>query len=669
MKHYFGWLRESTIVLGAAVASLMGAHLAAAPGLQPGDRIAICGDSITEQKLYSVQIESYLLACQPVPVAEVHQFGSGGETAVGLARRIPTNVLPFKPTVVTTVYGMNDGGYLRPDAKRLALFEQGLESVVSQFKGAGVSNVLIGTPGVVDTFKFKAWRMAQCTPEEYNETLFQLGQSARKLAAKHGVTWVDVHTPMMEAMAKAKAKYGEQYPLAEDGVHPSYNGHLVMAYAFLKAMGVDGDIGRLNLDMKTGSATASDGHKVLSASSTSMTIQSTRYPYCFTDDPTSPQASRNMLECVPFNETLNRFVLAVSNAPAPHMKVTWGKQSKVFRADQLSAGINLAAEFLDNPFSTAFAEVEKAVRAQQAYETPAVKTLLSSLPVWEECFPEKRTDFHELHQAVIGKVQALNRQAVSAVKPVVHTLELSPAEAGQFSTEGAESVPNPQSSRHPDEPAPRTGRPGWMEQHESYVALASKGEIDLLFIGDSITKCWAREGKEVWREKFAPLRAANFGISGDSVEHVLWRVKHGELMGIKPKGIVLLIGTNNITKRDSPPEIVRGISAVIGEIRRVLPETRIVLIGVLPRRESASHPDREVVQEINRLLAGLEVGDPVSYLDIGSAFLAPEGNMEKELTTDFVHLTVRGYQKFADAILPLLTDLLRTSSRRGSESR
>ena len=251
MKTSLGWLRKSTIVLGAAAASLIGAHLAAAPGLQPGDRIAICGDSITEQKLYSVQIESYLLACQPVPVAEIHQFGSGGETAGGLARRIATNVLPFKPTVVTTVYGMNDGGYLKPDAKRLAQFEEGLESVVSQCKGAGVSNLLIGTPGVVDTFKFKAWRMAQCTPEEYNDTLFQLGQRAKRVAAKHGVTWVDIHTPMIEAMAKAKAKYGEQYPLAEDGVHPSHNGHLVMAYAFLKAMGVDGDIGRFSLDMKT----------------------------------------------------------------------------------------------------------------------------------------------------------------------------------------------------------------------------------------------------------------------------------------------------------------------------------------------------------------------------------------------------------------------------------
>ena len=208
-------------------------------------------------------------------------------------------------------------------------------------------------------------------------------------------------------------------------------------------------------------------------------------------------------------------------------------------------------------------------------------------------------------------------------------------------------------------PVPKTEKANWMPQHEANVAQAHKGGIDLLFIGDSLTKCWCREGREVWTARFAEKHAANFGISGDATEHVLWRIQNGELDNIHPKAVVLLIGTNNITEGDSPADIAQAVRTIVGEIRRRLPNTRILLLGVLPRREFANHPDRETTRAINRLISQLHDGDHVIYLDFGDKLLQPDGSMTKELTKDFTHLTAKGYEIFAGAIQPLIESLLR----------
>lgn len=207
-------------------------------------------------------------------------------------------------------------------------------------------------------------------------------------------------------------------------------------------------------------------------------------------------------------------------------------------------------------------------------------------------------------------------------------------------------------------PVPKTENENWMPQHEAYVALARKGGIDVLFIGDSLTRCWAREGREVWNAHFAPMRAANFGVSGDCTQHVLWRLQNGELDNINPKLVVLLIGTNNITAHDSPADIAQAVGAMIGEIHKRLPSARILLLGVLPRRELANHPDREIVRAVNKLLSQFQDGNTVTYLDIGDKFLQPDGSMNKEATKDFVHLTDKGYEIFAGAIQPTIQSLI-----------
>jgi lysophospholipase L1-like esterase len=392
-----------------------------AAGLKPGDWVAVCGDSITEQRLYSMYIEDYLLMCQPAADLKATQFGWSGEKASGFLARISSDVLPFKPTVATTCYGMNDGGYAASTPEVLKTYRENTEGIVKAFKEAGVRFIVVGSPGAVDTATFK-----RPNPTVYNKTLSELRDIAREVTAQQGVTFADVYTPMFEAMPKAKAKYGDAYAVAgqRDGFHPDRNGHLIMAYAFLKALGCTGEIGTITVDMKTGKASATAGHKVLKASQGQVQIESTRYPFCFFGEPNSPNATRGIIEFFPFNQDLNRFCLIVKNASSGKVKVTWGEQAKVFSAADLEKGVNLAAEFLDNPFSGPFARVEEVVKQKQAFETPAIKTLLHGLPQWDKTLPEAKATLARLRKDLITKEGSLQKSARAAVVPVRHTLRI-----------------------------------------------------------------------------------------------------------------------------------------------------------------------------------------------------------------------------------------------------
>jgi lysophospholipase L1-like esterase len=165
------------------------------------------------------------------------------------------------------------------------------------------------------------------------------------------------------------------------------------------------------------------------------------------------------------------------------------------------------------------------------------------------------------------------------------------------------------------EPVPAQGAK-WMKLHEDFVQIARQGGVDVLFLGDSITDLWRYDvlggiprGKAVWDRDFAPLHAANFGISGDRTQHVLWRIEHGELDGISPKVVVLLIGTNNTGTepdgriRNSAPEIIAGVTAIVGEVRARLPGARILLMGVFPRGK-IDDPRRRQIAQVNAAIAG-----------------------------------------------------------------
>ncbi|MCE5268171.1 MAG: SGNH/GDSL hydrolase family protein [Planctomycetaceae bacterium] len=396
---------------------------AAEKGLRPDDYVAVIGDSITEQRLYSMFIEDYLLMCKPVAGLRVTQFGWGGETAPGFAGRMANDMLRFQATVATTCFGMNDGGYSPMDPAKEQRYRDGQKSIVAQLKKAGVRLIVVGSPSCVDADTFAGHNPKQATM--YNKTLAQLRDVAKSVAHEEGVVYADVFDPMMEVMTKAKAKYGKDYHVAgPDGVHPDCNGHLVMAYAFLKALGCDGNIGTVTVDLAGNKAEATEGHKVLSCKDGQVEIESAKYPFCFYGDPAQPSATRGVIEFFPFNDDLNRFQLVVTNLGADKAKVTWGKATKEFTAAQLAKGINLAAEFLDNPFAEPFRKVQEQIRRQQEMEVGLIKTLIHDLPGYKSALPGEEKTLERFATALVERDREARNASAAAVTPVQHTIKI-----------------------------------------------------------------------------------------------------------------------------------------------------------------------------------------------------------------------------------------------------
>ena len=198
--------------------------------------------------------------------------------------------------------------------------------------------------------------------------------------------------------------------------------------------------------------------------------------------------------------------------------------------------------------------------------------------------------------------------------------------------------------------------------HETFLKRKAQ-PIGVLFIGDSITAGWNGAGHAVWTNRFTKLDAANFGISGDKTEHVLWRIENGELDGISPKVVILLIGTNNAG--DTAPHIAAGISAIAKRIHEKLPQTKLILLGVFPRdaaltgADGKPSPRRAKMAAVNAELAKLHDGQKTFYLEIWKQFLAEDGSIRNELMGDAVHPSPQGYQVWADAMQPTLDTLLK----------
>jgi lysophospholipase L1-like esterase len=214
-----------------------------------------------------------------------------------------------------------------------------------------------------------------------------------------------------------------------------------------------------------------------------------------------------------------------------------------------------------------------------------------------------------------------------------------------------------------DVAAPKLGpdgqpQAGFMKQHESFVALAKKGEAQVVFLGDSITAGWNGQ-KALFEKEYSQYKAVNFGIGGDRTQHVLWRVENGEFEGIKPKEVVLMIGTNNSgVGENSPEQIAAGIRNIIDAIQKRSPETKVLLLAIFPRGATdANNPGREKNKKVNAIIAKFDDGKKVHYLDIGSKFLTADGTLTKDIMPDLLHLNAKGYQIEADAIRDKVAEL------------
>ncbi|MEK0438441.1 MAG: hypothetical protein RLZZ233_1412 [Verrucomicrobiota bacterium] len=204
----------------------------------------------------------------------------------------------------------------------------------------------------------------------------------------------------------------------------------------------------------------------------------------------------------------------------------------------------------------------------------------------------------------------------------------------------------------------------WVTRHHEILALNQPGAMraDVVFLGDSITHFWSGEpkakrvaGKDSWEKWIAPHHPINLGYGWDRTENVLWRLRHGEIAGLKPKAFVVLIGTNNLSGFNPPAETAEGVAEVCRELRRQAPQAKILLLAILPRQ---AKPDatRQRVTDTNKLLQaqmllksqGPQIADV--YLDLTDKLVEADGSILKETMNDYLHPTNKGYEVMGAAI-------------------
>lgn len=195
-------------------------------------------------------------------------------------------------------------------------------------------------------------------------------------------------------------------------------------------------------------------------------------------------------------------------------------------------------------------------------------------------------------------------------------------------------------------------------RHKSFMERAQQGDIDVLFVGDSITDWWRNRGVNEFQKYYGAMKTANFGIAGDTTQGVLWRMQNGELEGFKAKLIIFMLGTNNIG-RNTNTDIAAGDAAIIEEFRKRQPQAKVLVLGVFPRGAQPGTSARTSIAEINANLAKLADNRNVFYMDIGPVFLAPDGTLPVEVMNDGLHPTAKGYDLWGAAIKDKVAELLR----------
>jgi lysophospholipase L1-like esterase len=213
-----------------------------------------------------------------------------------------------------------------------------------------------------------------------------------------------------------------------------------------------------------------------------------------------------------------------------------------------------------------------------------------------------------------------------------------------------------------DQPVARTDANS-QKAHQQLLEKAKKGRIDIYFVGDSITRRWGAtdypEFLANWKENFFGWNAANFGWGADRIQNILWRLENGELDGVNPKVIIVLAGTNNIGPRIDDAgfdDITAGIKAILATMREQAPDATILLTAIFPRNDNMG-----VMPTINRINANLEKladGKRVRFLNVNDKLADKDGRLFDGMMADKLHPTVKGYQAWADALKPILTELL-----------
>lgn len=245
----------------------------------------------------------------------------------------------------------------------------------------------------------------------------------------------------------------------------------------------------------------------------------------------------------------------------------------------------------------------------------------------------------------------------TTVYRLYYTLESFPAEkkpnapANIISPEADAAAPKRAADGRPD--------PSFIKKHQQQCDLALKSHPELVFLGDSITERW--NFKTALNGKLLKYKPANFGIGGDWIQNVLWRLENGVMDKVKPKVLVLLIGTNNITHHFSASEVADGTFRLIKYIQKQTPETKIILMGIFPRGKfwlENKNKHYKTVKDINAKLAEFAKQEKdITFIDIGDKLVKPDGTITKDVMPDYLHISSKEYDIWAEALIPVLEEI------------
>jgi len=399
--------------------------------LQKGDRLLMVGDSITVNNKYSLLVNLYLSACRPDLEVHCMQSAISGETTEKFLVRSKQAIKLCRPTIATTCFGMNDGGYGEFNGKLGTAYKGNTGRMANHFMSRDC-RVILGAPGITGP--------SYADEVAYNQTLGKLADIAQGVALQRGCTFANVRQAMVDARDRMTAARGEPYDLTgRDGVHSDWQGQMAMAIAFLKAMGLEADgVGRIDIDLKRDKSNASPGHRVLSVTDNIIELESSRYPFLFHKAHNTPALADmwQVAEVLGFFDGLNRFTLSIQTARPGDYELKWdGAGKKVYDSKTLAAGINLASEFANTPFIVRTSDmwqaisikltIDNAIAIDQRYE----RTSLADMGDWLKKVllkvPDGDRDLAELARSDPMAIHDLAERNLKMLhEPVPHTIKL-----------------------------------------------------------------------------------------------------------------------------------------------------------------------------------------------------------------------------------------------------
>ncbi len=611
--------------------------LAAAEPAAPNGRILFLGDSITYSGQYVEYFETALRLLPDHRPFELINLGLPSETVSGLTEpghaggafprpdlheRLSRALHQIKPDVVFACYGMNDGIYYPFSEERFDKFQSGVRWLHEQVTRTGARLIWL-TPPTFDPLPLQGKTLpAGLTEyrrpyEGYNQVLDRY--SAWLLTQRtNGWEVIDLHGPMNRFLTKQR-QHDPGFRFAGDGVHPNDAGHWLMARQLLGHFEATRKFAAMEnpQEMLAGSPNGAAVFKLV-------------------------QQRQRLLKDAWLTAVGHRRPGMNRGLPLPEAQE---------RADDLEARIHDLTSALPAP------EIQRDEQGNVTLTCIAAHLTVRYTLDGSEPQRDAGAYLAPIPFPYQGTVKARAFTPDDKANGPVASVDFS-----SITTRGVAPV------RPPSVMLPMTQNRDWRNydwpaRHAAVCALVRERQPALVFIGDSITHFFGGEprarivnGGEVWQKFYAPRNTVNLGFGWDRTENVLWRLRHGELDHATPKVAVVLIGTNNLDV-NTPEEIVEGIRALCNELHRCLPQTKILLLGILPR---SPHPDahRAKLADVNTGIAKLEGHANVTYLDIGQQFVNPDGSIPAELMADYLHPTARGYAVLAKAIEPMLVKLL-----------